>query len=127
MWHPQSEPTDSSDSSDPSESRRWRERGQAIVLVLIAVALIAAVAVAMASVAARMTDRSAAQAAADASALAGAVSGFEAAAAVAERNGGRLVSFQLERDGVDVTVSVRVQLAGEVASAKASTAWRSVP
>ncbi len=95
--------------------------GQAVGLIVIAVVLIAAVAVAMASIAVRMTERSAAQSAADAAALAGVINGMAAADAVAERNGGNLLEFQLDRNGADVTVSVRVQVGVESASARASS------
>ncbi|MEO7397223.1 MAG: pilus assembly protein TadG-related protein [Ilumatobacteraceae bacterium] len=97
------------------------DRGQAIALVTIVIAVIASVAIGMASVALRLVHRSEAQTAADAAALAGATSGYASAAAVAERNGGRLVAFQSDPDGDDVTVSVTVEVGGESAVAKAST------
>ena len=96
------------------------DRGQAIGLVLVAVVVIVTVAVAMAALAGRMTDRSAAQTAADAAALAGAIGGRPAAAVVAERNGGQLVAFDLDRVGTDVTVTVEVRVGGESRTARAS-------
>lgn len=103
-------------------SDRHADVGQAIGLVVIAIVLIASIAIAMASVGSRLVERSAAQNAADAAALAGAFGGRADAEVIANRNGGNLVSFRLERLGPDVVIDVTVRIGGETASARASTA-----
>lgn len=109
--------------------RTDRDRGQALGLVLIAVGLVAVIAVALSHVGARLVARSRAQNAADAAALAGVDGGSGAAAAMAARNGGVLVSF-VERPGrggstvamdVAMEVIVEVTVDGEHAVAAASS------
>jgi Flp pilus assembly protein TadG len=100
---------------------RDRDRGQALGLVLIAVGMVAVIAVALAHVGTRLVARSRAQNAADAAALAGVEGGAVAAAAMADHNGGALVSF-VEHGGPDgSTVTVEVTVGGERAVAAAST------
>ena len=113
-----------------SRVMRSRDSGQALGLVLIAVGMVAVIAVALSHLGARLVERSRAQNAADAAALAGVDGGPAAAAAMAARNGGALVSF-VERavpDGSTVTVEVvvvvevEVMVGGERAVAAASSA-----
>ncbi len=111
-----------SNSTCHEGSDRHSDVGQALGLVLIAIVLIASIAAAMASVGSRLVERSAAQNAADAAALAAALGGRVEAEFVADRNGGDLVSFRLERLGPDVVVDVTVRVGAETASARSSTA-----
>ena len=95
--------------------------GQGVVLMLVPIALVITVAIAVADVAVRIAHRSHAQLAADASALAGASSGRIAAQRIATLNGGQLIDYQelVNLDGLSVLTVVEV--AGETASARAST------
>jgi Flp pilus assembly protein TadG len=81
-------------------------------LVLVAVATV----LVLGAIGGVLHDRARAQAAADAAALAGAAEGREAAADLAEANGGVLESF--EEGGADVRVVVRVGRARAEAQAR---------
>lgn len=108
------------------DSGRVPDRGQAIPVLLVITALTAACAVGVARVGARAVDGVRAQTAADAAALAGVDHGRPAAAALAARNGARLVSWRPEPGGVGGqphTVTVTVALVTDpsiTASARAS-------
>jgi hypothetical protein len=91
------------------------EHGQAAVLVLAVVALAVVVLLALVPLAQGLAARAQARTAADAAALAGAAEGRDAAAEVAEDNGGRLLEWRSEGD----EVWVRVQVRNARASAKA--------
>ena len=81
------------------------QRGQAIPVLAVLLVLVGLVGVGLVHVAAASAGRAATQAAADAAALAGASDGREAAARLAERNGGELVAY--EEVDLDVVVTVR--------------------
>ncbi len=96
-----------------------RDRGQAAVLVLLlAAVLFVALSAALVVFGGRTIDRSRAQTAADAAALASIVGGRGAAATMAQRHGGVLVSFT--RGPVDGQVTVVVRVAAATARAAAS-------
>lgn len=96
-----------------------RDRGQATVLLLACVTVLVVVMVAVAHFGGRVMVRERAQAAADAAALAGVVGGRPAAARLAARNGGNLVSF---RSPDSLTVEVTVRVGDAVATARATRA-----
>lgn len=95
-----------------------RDRGQAVMLVLGVTVLVAVILMATARFGARLVEIEQAQVAADAAALAGVVHGRTAAAALAERNDARLVSFRQLGDDVIVMVDVH----GARATARATRA-----
>ncbi|HQZ36684.1 MAG TPA: hypothetical protein PK020_19810 [Ilumatobacteraceae bacterium] len=80
--------------------------GQATVLLLAVVTLVVVLMAATAHFAGRLVTREHAQIAADAAALAGTVGGRPAATALANANGGELLSFALLGDVVQVVVQV---------------------
>ena len=81
-----------------------KDRGQAVMLVVAVVALLAVLLMGLARFGARVVQIEQAQVAADAAALAGVVQGRSAAAALAARNGARLVEFRQVGDDVIVVV-----------------------
>lgn len=82
------------------------DTGQATVLMLAVVALVVVMMVATARFAGHLETRQQAQIAADAAALAGTTGGQAAAARLAQRNGGLLLSFDEAGGVVWVTVMV---------------------
>jgi hypothetical protein len=103
----------------PSATQPSRpDAGQALPLLLVLVALMAVVAISTARLGNRVLVIERAQTAADAAALAGVSGGASEAAAIAVRNGGRLVRFEWRGD--DVVVAVRV--GDHTARARASRA-----
>ncbi len=80
--------------------------GMSLTLGMFGVAVAAVMMMAMMPVIDRVVDRQAAVQAADAAALAGVIEGRAAAVDAAERNGGELVTWEV--DGAVVTVSVTV-------------------
>lgn len=99
-----------------------RDRGQAVGLILIAVALIVTVAMAVAGLAVRSAHHGRAQTAADAAALAGASAGEASATRVASLNGALIISYAESQAADGKSVTVRVSVEGESATARASTA-----
>lgn len=98
---------------------RSRDAGQAAVFVVIILTTIALVLImAVARLGTAVLDRSAAQTAADAAALASLTGGRDAAVAVAQANGGVMVSWSSGAHEVAVTVRV----GDEVATARATDA-----
>ncbi len=101
--------------------RRARDRGQAVLLLLLpALALATVVALAVGHSGRQVIDRSRAQAAADAAALAGVDGGRSAATALAAANGAALVAFDATPDGEYVTVVVEVTVGDAHATARAT-------
>jgi hypothetical protein len=100
-----------------------RDRGHALLLVLVAMALAAALAAGVARFGAVLLGAARAQTAADAAALAGADGGERAAARSAGRNGGTLRSFRIVAGEVLVTVRV----GGVTRSARAAGGDRAGP
>ena len=97
------------------------DRGQAAVMVVfVAAALFMAMSAAMLTIGADMIDRTRAQTAADAAALSAFEGGRGAAAALAERHGAVLVSY--ERGPGDHQLTVVVRVGHRVARAAASNA-----
>lgn len=86
-----------------------RDEGQVVPLAAAMVALCGVILVALVPVAGALDDRARARTAADAAALAGAADGDGAARRLASANGAELL--EIERDGDEVVVQVRV---GEV-------------
>mgnify|MGYP006928180173 FL=1 len=84
--------------------------------MLVALAFTAMVTIALVPVVGDLVDRQQARSAADAAALAGVTGGTEAAATLAELNGGELVDWSIS--GSQVTVVVRV--GDQVATARAT-------
>jgi hypothetical protein len=80
--------------------------GQAVVLVLAVSVVVVLAMVAVARLGRRVFDEEQAQVAADAAALAATTGGAPAAAALASANGGVLVRFAADGNGVMVVVSV---------------------
>ena len=109
-----------------------RDRGQAAPLVVV-ILLVLMVAVAATVEIGRFLDESArARTAADAAALAGAAAGRTEAAALAEANGGLLLSYtELQADGDSnallVTVAVQVGRARQTARAERLIEWTASP
>ena len=109
-----------------------RDRGQAAPLVVV-ILLVLMVAVAATVEIGRFLDESArARTAADAAALAGAAAGRTEAAALAEANGGLLLSYtELQADGDSnallVTVAVQVGRARQTARAERLIEWTAPP
>ena len=98
---------------------RSNDRGQAaVVVVIVAAVLFMALSSATLVVGGRLVDRTRAQTAADAAALGALQGGRGAAAALAERHGGELMSFHRALDGHRVRVVVRV---GERSATAAAT------
>jgi hypothetical protein len=95
-----------------------REHGQTLPLIALVIVLIATILVVVSRVGVLVVDRSRAHAAADAAALAAINGGRPAAAAMATRNHGTLVSYD-ERDG---SVEVRVRVGHATALARAAPA-----
>ena len=93
-----------------------RDRGQAVVLLLIVVVMAALAVVGTGRFSVRVIDRGRAQTAADAAALAAVAGGRIAAGRLAVDNGARLVSFA-EADGA---ITVVVDVAGQRATARAT-------
>jgi Putative Flp pilus-assembly TadE/G-like len=98
-----------------------RDSGQASTLVLATIAVIAAIAAAMLALGVRMAHRDQAQNAADAAALAGATHGRAGAARAAALNNGRVIEYNETASDGGIDVLVVVEVAGEQASARAST------
>ncbi len=99
-------------------SRRDRDCGQAIVLLLAVVVIAVVCAVAMGHFGARLVDKQQAQLAADAAALAGVIGGRDAAERLAVANNGVLTDFVAS--GAEVMVAV--QVGDESAQARATRA-----
>ena len=93
-----------------------RDRGQAVVLLLVVVVMAALAVVGTGQFSVRVIDRGRAQTAADAAALAGVAGGRIAAGRLAVDNGARLVSFA-EADGA---ITVVVDVGGQRATARAT-------
>ena len=93
-----------------------RDRGQAVVLLLIVVVMAALAVVGTGRFSVRVIDRGRAQTAADAAALAAVAGGRIAAGRLAVDNGARLVSFA-EADGA---ITVVVDVGGQRATARAT-------
>ncbi len=93
-----------------------RDRGQAVVLLLIVVVMAALAVVGTGQFSVRVIDRGRAQTAADAAALAAVAGGRIAAGRLAVDNGARLVSFA-EADGA---ITVVVDVGGQRATARAT-------
>lgn len=87
------------------------------MFLLIAITLAALATVAAARLAGRVVSRGHAQTAADAAALAAAANGREAAERLAAANGARLLAVVVAGG----TVTVTVEVGGEVATARATT------
>lgn len=108
------------------------DRGQAVPLMVVML-LVLMVAVAATVEIGRFLDESArARTAADAAALAGAAAGRTEAAALAEANGGLLLSYtEQEADGdpnaLLVTVAVQVGRASQTARAERLVEWTAPP
>lgn len=83
-----------------------RDRGSALMLMMVIVALCGLLAVAVADAGVMLVRRQRAQAAADAAALAGTTLGRPGAARLAVANGARLESFVDDGRGVLVVVEV---------------------
>ena len=94
-----------------------RQRGQVTPLVVAVMALVTLLLLGVARLGAAANDRARAHLAADAAALAGAAEGRSAAAALAARNGGRLVAFRVV--GTDTIVTVVVGTVRAMARARA--------
>jgi hypothetical protein len=93
-----------------------RDRGQAVVLLLMAVVLAALSVVAVGQFSRRIVDRGRAQTAADAAALAATTGGRSAAARLAAGNGAHLLGYAETGD----TITVVVEVDGERATARAT-------
>lgn len=93
-----------------------RDRGQAVVLLLMVVVMAALAVVGTGQFSVRVIDRGRAQTAADAAALAAVAGGRIAAGRLAVDNGARLVSFA-EADGA---ITVVVDVGGQRATARAT-------
>lgn len=96
-------------------SRIRGDGGQAVPLAAALVAIAVVIVLALGSLAGDVVDAGRARSAADAAALAGVHQGRDGSLALAARNGATLVSWQ--RDGDDVTVTVRVGRATATARA----------
>lgn len=95
------------------ESGRVPDRGQAIPVLLVVIAFTAACAVGVARVGAAAVAAARAQTAADAAALAGVSGGRPAAAALAARNGARIVEWRPDPAAGDAGVTVTVSLVAD--------------
>jgi len=85
-----------------------RDRGQAVVLVLmLATVLFVMISAALVDVGGRMIDRTRAQSAADAAALGAIIGGRDGAEMLARRHGATLLSLERELDAGRVSVVVR--------------------
>lgn len=93
-----------------------KDRGQAVVLLLVVVVMAAVSVVGVGLFSARVVDRGRAQTAADAAVLAGTTGGRAAAARLATSNGAVLLSYAEAGDVVTVVVDVD----GERATARAT-------
>ena len=93
-----------------------RDRGQAVVLLLIVVVMAALAVVGTGRFSVRVIDRGRAQTAADAAALAAVAGGRIAAGRLAVDNGARLVSFA----EADSAITVVVDVGGQRATARAT-------
>ena len=118
----------SGNASDLSSDKSV-DRGQATILMALILAMTVGLALTIVEMGRILDDSAQARTAADAAALAGAVEGEEAAAGLAEANGGAL-EFYEERDiGGDqagtttVMVRVRVGRASQTARASALVEW----
>lgn len=98
-----------------------KDRGQALPWMMLVVFVACALVVVAVRVAIVVDDAARVRTAADAAALAGAAEGEAAASALAERNGGVLVSF--ERTGRGVRVVVQVGDVRARAEASGSVVW----
>jgi hypothetical protein len=95
---------------------RWRDNGQAVVLLLAVVVMAALSVVAVGLFGQRIVDRGRAQTAADAAALAATEGGRAAAQGMAASNGAVLVGYDEAGD----VVTVVVEFHGERATARAT-------
>ena len=93
-----------------------RDRGQAVVLLLMVVVMAALAVVGTGQFSVRVIDRGRAQTAADAAALAAVAGGRIAAGRLAADNGARLVSFA----EADSAITVVVDVGGQRATARAT-------
>ncbi len=93
-----------------------RDRGQAVVLLLMVVVMAALAVVGTGQFSVRVIDRGRAQTAADAAALAAIDGGRTEAGRLAADNGARLVSY-VENDGA---ITVVVDVGGQRATARAT-------
>lgn len=107
------------------KNRRWRgtslrrdDEGQVVPLAAAMVALCCVALMALVPVAGTLDDRARARTAADAAALAGAADGDQTARQVASANGAALV--EIERNGEEVVVQVRVGRVEAYARARAT-------
>lgn len=98
--------------------RSTENDGQVTVLLLAVVAIVVVLVVATAHFAGRIVTKEQAQIVADAAALAGTVGGRPSAVALADANGGVLISF----DTVGEVVSVTVRVDDATATARATRA-----
>ena len=105
-------------SSEDTSAAGAADAGQATPLVAAMVAIVLAAMVALVPAARALADRAHARTAADAAALAGAVEGEGAARALAEVNGGELLSFRVQQG--EAVVRVRVGSADAYARARAA-------
>jgi hypothetical protein len=113
---------DGREGSGRPGARRWRarddDRGQVVPLAAAMVALCGVALLALVPVAGALDDRARARTAADAAALAGAADGEQGARQVAAANGADLL--EIEQDGDDVVVQVRVGQVEAYAKARAT-------